>query len=105
MNPADCQTNATMVVSAHPQGPFGQPHAAQNGPGIWGGLCFLVAIGAGIYFVRHAHGFGGVVWSIVKAIFWPVVVGYAMMARLAPASPAPKACAALRAASPRGKSK
>lgn len=82
---ANFETNYCMTATPHHQGMMTGSNAGQPGPGIIGGICFMIAIGAGIYLVRHAHGFWGVLWTLVRAVFWPVVVGYWMMSRLMPA--------------------
>ncbi len=36
-----------------------------------GGFYFLGFIGAAIYYIQHAHGFGPVIVAILKAFVWP----------------------------------
>lgn len=45
-------------------------------PGTIYGMAF---IGALIYFMQHAESFWGVVWGIVKAIFWPAFLIYKLL--------------------------
>lgn len=48
-------------------------HGAQNT--VYG----MGFIGALIYFVLHTSGFWGIVWAIVKAIFWPAFMVYKIL--------------------------
>ena len=36
-----------------------------------GGAYFLTIVGAAVHFVDNAHGFGGVIVALLKALVWP----------------------------------
>ncbi|MBL8993882.1 MAG: hypothetical protein JNM63_11115 [Spirochaetia bacterium] len=57
-------------------------HNHHHNRGIWGGTYGLLALGIGIYLVQHASGFWPVVYAIIKAIFFPVLIGYKFAAWL-----------------------
>lgn len=42
----------------------------------------LAFIGAAVYFIQHAVGFWGGVVGFIKAIFWPAVLMYHLLAYL-----------------------
>ena len=42
--------------------------------GSFGGVYFLTVIGAAVYFVQQAHGFGEFIVALLKALVWPAFV-------------------------------
>ncbi|HEY5667933.1 MAG TPA: hypothetical protein VIR03_02085 [Candidatus Saccharimonadales bacterium] len=45
----------------------------------FGGFYLVTYVGAAVYFIHHTQGFWGVVWALVKAMFWPGFVVYRAM--------------------------
>ncbi|MEA4867320.1 MAG: hypothetical protein EOM61_00885 [Bacteroidia bacterium] len=45
-----------------------------------GAVYALGLIGAAIYFIMHSAGFWGVIMAILKAIVWPAVLVYKLLA-------------------------
>lgn len=48
-----------------------------------GGVYGVGIIGALIWVIRNADGFGGFFWGIVQALFWPAVLVYRLFEFLA----------------------
>ena len=53
-----------------------------NNNGTFGAIYGMAFIGAAIYFIHHAATFGMGVLGFIKAIFWPAVVIYKVLALL-----------------------
>ena len=44
-----------------------------------GSVYFMAAVGAVVYFVRHAMTFGAGVLGVIKGVFWPAVLMYKLL--------------------------
>ena len=51
-----------------------------KGAGPWGGIYFLAFIGAAVYFVQHSIGLWGALLGILKALVWPAIIMYQVLA-------------------------
>lgn len=47
-----------------------------NSSGPFGGVYFLTMVGAAVYFVQQANGFGECIVALFKALVWPAFVIY-----------------------------
>lgn len=54
----------------------------KNGNGILGWIYGTAFIGAAVYYVQHAAGFWDGVLGVVKALFWPAMLMYRLLAFL-----------------------
>ncbi len=50
--------------------------------GVMGGAYGLGFIGAVVYFIQHAHGFGEGVFGVLKAVVWPALLVYKLLGHL-----------------------
>lgn len=53
-------------------------YSVHNG-GTLGPVFLLAYIGAAVYFVQQASGFGGIIWALIKAIAWPAILVFQAM--------------------------
>lgn len=49
-----------------------------------GGAYILAMIGAAVYYISVAHGFGEVVVALLKALVWPAFLTYDVLKFIAP---------------------
>lgn len=47
-----------------------------------GGVYFLAFIGAAVYYIQHATSFGDGVMGLLKALVWPAIIMYKVLAML-----------------------
>ncbi|CAN5484395.1 hypothetical protein BH10BAC6_BH10BAC6_16970 [soil metagenome] len=50
--------------------------------GMWGLVWFLATVGAAIYFMQQATGFGEGIMAIIKALIWPAMIMYKVLQML-----------------------
>jgi hypothetical protein len=57
--------------------PPGDERRMKNGT--IGTLYGMAIVGSVVYFVRHAATFGGIVFGVIKGLFWPAVLMYKLL--------------------------